>query len=76
MHFTECDFFTSCYRDILVNYRVRYFRGRVTNFALLLAEEGSQITTFGGTREKGHKFNFLDSELLAGEGYQVKILPP
>ena len=49
--------------------RVRYFRGRVSNLPLLLAEEGSQITTFGGRRVSN--FAFSDSELLAGEGSQI-----
>ena len=48
------------------NNRVRNYWGRVTNLPLLLAEEGSQITTFGGRRVTNHN-------KLAGEGSQMKI---
>ena len=41
---------------ISMNYRVRYSRGRVSNLPLLLAEEGSQITTFGGRRVSNFAF--------------------
>ena len=37
-------------------YRVRNYWGRVTNLPLLLAEEGSQIITFGGRRVTNFAF--------------------
>ena len=63
-------------------YRVRYNRGRVTNLPLLLAEEGSQITTFGGRRvtnlafltqnfwgEKGHKSQQIGGRRVSNEHF-------
>ena len=47
-------------------YRVRYFRGRVSNLPLLLAEEGSQITTFGGRRVPN--FTFLTQNFWREKG--------
>ena len=46
--------------------RVRYFRGRVSNLPLLLAEEGSQITTFGGRRVPN--FTFLTQNFWREKG--------
>ena len=42
--------------SLLQCYRVRNYWGRVTNLPLLLAEEGSQITTFGGRRVTNFAF--------------------
>ena len=49
-----------------LNNRVRYFRGRVSNLPLLLAEEGSQITTFGGRRVPN--FSFLTQNFWREKG--------
>ena len=48
----ECDSPFQVQRSI----RVRNYWGRVTNLPLLLAEEGSQITTFGGRRVTNFAF--------------------
>ena len=47
-------------------YRVRNSWGRVSNLPLLLAEEGSQITTFGGRRVPN--FTFLTQNFWREKG--------
>ena len=47
-------------------YRVRNSWGRVSNLPLLLAEEGSQITTFGGRRVPN--FSFLTQNFWREKG--------
>ena len=46
--------------------RVRNSWGRVSNLPLLLAEEGSQITTFGGRRVPN--FSFLTQKFWREKG--------
>ena len=64
-----CEF--QCYKILLcgqvssVN-RVRNSWGRVSNLPLLLAEEGSQITTFGGRRVPN--FSFLTQNFWREKG--------
>ena len=50
----------------IITYRVRNYWGRVTNLPLLLAEEGSQITTFGGRRVTN--FTFLTQNFWREKG--------
>ena len=51
---------------IIQSNRVRNFWGRVSNLPLLLAEEGSQITTFGGRRVPN--FTFLTQNFWREKG--------
>ena len=66
---TKCSVFNA---QILADaYRVRNYWGRVTNLPLLLAEEGSQITTFGGRRVTNFTFltqNFWREKGLKSQG--------
>ena len=48
---------------------MRYFRGKGLKFAVIAC--GGRVTNHNFWREKGHKFYFFDSELLAGEGSQI-----
>ena len=53
------------YKNTALN-RVRNSWGRVSNLPLLLAEEGSQITTFGGRRVPN--FSFLTQNFWREKG--------
>ena len=55
-----------CSSFICYSYRVRNSWGRVSNLPLLLAEEGSQITTFGGRRVPN--FSFLTQNFWREKG--------